>query len=395
MAKFRDLSQLDREFNRSTGDRQRHAALVRELMRDNLAQLLEEIDIFRSDNQDMSGNLQKISVKMAKEYRFIFGHRPQNTKGTGQAEGVKRGQVVGSIKDQSDGVSGKDNLGGIEKGRLIFELTPEDIDDILDDSAKDLNLPYLSRSKSNQVLSLSEARWRGLKENGIAPRLDLEASWIEKIKREKMMSKNKSIALNPKFINDDLRYHGLGIKQRLQTNVLLVCIMDKSSSMDAKKRYFTKCFLYAVYNFVREKYLNSDRLFILHDTEAQETDSDKFFRVSGDGGTAISSGPKKALELINKRYDQEQWDIYCVHCTDGENNSNDSIEDVVKVFKDLLAISKLIGFAEIQPDKTDTTAFTDSVVRGVKNERFRKIFITKKEDLRRAFDDFLSIEQEV
>jgi len=399
VAKFRDLSQLNNDSDRTIGDRQRHRNFVKEQLKSNLALLLEELNIFKADAKE-SENIQKITLKLAKEYRFIYDEdKGGDDSGVGQSNKVKAGDVVGEANSSQNDNTGKlDYLGpfgGKDHAQLIIELTPEEIDDVLDQAAEDLNLPFLS-SKFGKEQTAKESRWRGLKETGIEPRLDLEASYIERIKRAKMKQRqNKGTAKTglTRFIGDDLRYHGLAVKARPQTNVLVVYIMDVSGSMDNTKRYFAKAFCYALYNFVRTRYTNAEKVFIAHDTKATEVDSDTFFKLSSDGGTTISSGPRKALKIIRERFDPEHWDIYCVHCSDGDNNVDDEYE-LTRAFKNLLAVSNLVGFLEIRPGTQNTSLTSQKLSEDIKNERFKTLFITKKEDVREKFYQLMSINNE-
>jgi uncharacterized sporulation protein YeaH/YhbH (DUF444 family) len=410
VAKFRDLSQSFRTKDRVAGDKQRHRELVKEFIKLNLADFLEELDIFQIDSQ-VHNNIHKINLKMAKEYRFVFDPRQDGARiGFGQSDNVKPGDVIG-VKDNSEKDSGvKSNVGGVDlfdfmggnmPGKLVVELTNEEIEDFLDEVAQDLNLPFLSPRKTNEVPVFSENRWRGLKESGIEPRLDFEASYLEKLKRENMLkrrSRNKNIVVKSRFVRDDLRYHGLSIRKTPQTNVLFTFIMDVSGSMDKNKRYFSKAFCYALYNFLKNKYQNAEKIFIAHDTEAREVDSDTFFKLSSNGGTKISSGINKAIEIIKQRFNQENWDIYCVHCSDGENSQDDEI-NVVPAFRELISLCKLVGFLEVKPQDLNSSFVPQmsqlslSLIQNIKDEHFKVLFITLKEQISKVFSDFLSIDK--
>ncbi len=409
MAKFRDLSQSYKNDDRSIGDRQRHINFIKEQLRADLPSFLEEINIFRNDEKN-SNNIQKITLKMAKEFRFAYEKKPQqeaNKGGIGQSKTVQDGDVVGTGEESGKKGSGDIEIldpqkGGRESGKLIIELSPEEIDDILDDSAKDLNLPFLSPKKTNATEVTTQGRWRGLKENGIEPRLDLEASYIERIKREQITKKRKGgsgqSSYQTKFISDDLRYHGISVRKYPKTKVVIFFIMDTSGSMDKKKKYYAKAFCYALYNFILSKYLNAELVFIAHDTEAREVDGELFFKLSSDGGTSISSGPLKALKIISEKFDPELWDIYCVHCSDGENNSDDETY-VVPAFKKLVEVSKLVGFLEIKPEVSanifvPSSSISKELTGNIKNNNFKVMFISKKNEIRESFDEFLSINKE-
>jgi len=95
--------------------------------------------------------------------------------------------------------------------------------------------------------------------------------------------------------------------------------MDNSGSMYLNKKYLARSFFFLLYQFVRYRYSHVDLVFINHSTAAREVNEDDFFHRGESGGTLISSGYEKALEIIDERYNPEIWNIYAFHCSDGDN----------------------------------------------------------------------------
>ena len=86
---------------------------------------------------------------------------------------------------------------------------------------------------------------------------------------------------------------------------MVICIMDSSGSMYQSKKYLARSFFFLLYQFVRTRYVNVDLVFINHTTRAKEVNEDEFFHRGESGGTLISSGYEKALEIIADRYNPE------------------------------------------------------------------------------------------
>ncbi len=101
------------------------------------------------------------------------------------------------------------------------------------------------------------------------------------------------------FHDDDLTYKHLITDVREESNAVVVCIMDTSGSMDTMKKYLARCFFFLLYQFIRSKYRNVEIVFIAHHTEAKEVTEDEFFHKGESGGTLISSGYQKALDIIS------------------------------------------------------------------------------------------------
>lgn len=396
MAKFKDLSKTNTGLSdRSAGDRYRHRQALRAAIRENLTEVINELDIFSFDKK--SGKTFKIPVKFLEEFRFTYDPQKGNQSGgVGQKKNVTKGENVGesSSEKKSGEAKGSEEKAGKDKGELVLELLPEDIDFVLAQIAEDLNLPFLDPKKAPKVKVRKQSRWRGLKENGIEPRLDLEASFVKKIKRQKMLQKKggHSSNTNPDkqfpFINDDLQYHGLGFKEDQQGNVLLIAIGDRSGSMKDEKIYWSKAFIYALYQLMKRKYKNTALVFISHDTEATETDSMTFFRIASGGGTSISSGPILATDIVKKKYSPEYWDIYTVHCSDGENDPNDDPK-AIQAFKKLLPLCKLIGFIELKPGVSSMSTIGDQLRTGITSDRLRVLVINKKSEVGLKLREFL------
>ena len=110
------------------------------------------------------------------------------------------------------------------------------------------------------------------------------------------------------FHSDDMRFHYIAEDHKLQSNAVVLCIMDTSGSMGTVKKYLARSFYFLLYQFVRLKYQEVELVFIAHHTEAKEVPEQEFFHKVESGGTYISSGYLKALEIINARYHPSLWE---------------------------------------------------------------------------------------
>ena len=129
--------------------------------------------------------------------------------------------------------------------------------------------------------------------------------------------------------------------------------MDVSGSMTKQKKYLARSFFFLLYQFIRYRYNSIDLVFISHTTEAKEVSEDDFFKKTSNGGTYISSGIVKALDVINSRYSPTIWNIYGFHCSDGENWAEDN-NKAIAAMKNLIELSQLSGYIQIK-DKKEAT----------------------------------------
>lgn len=402
MAVFRDLSQRKTDTSdRSADDRARHKELVKEAIRDRLPEIIGEEDIM---GQTGTGKKIKVPIRSLKEWRFIFSEKGD---GIGQGQGGEEpGDTIGKTGSGDKPMPG---LGGNEPGEMVLEVTL-DLDAVIDLMFEDLELPFLEEKKFHELELEKKTKWQGLKNKGIEPRLDLEASFIEKLRRQKAIeARAKKIEQsNPEqakkildkarkipfpFREDDLRFHGLVTKVDTQSNAVIFFIMDISGSMDVSKRYLAKAFLYLLWRFVKKRFHNKvEKMFIAHHTEALEVSEHDFFHLSSSGGTHISSGLLKVMDLIKTKYPAETWNIYPVHCSDGENYSNDD-EKVIATFKELVKIANLTGFVEIKSEGNWST-IGDKLSKEIKDPHFQLVRIKEKNQVWPRFKDFINCDKE-
>ncbi|SHE60190.1 hypothetical protein SAMN02746089_00506 [Caldanaerobius fijiensis DSM 17918] len=385
MAVFRDYQESHSD--RAAEDRQRHRRLVEESIKKNIVDIISEESIIgQSKNKKV-----KIPIRSLKEYQFIYG---SNAPGVGSGKGdEKRGDKIGSIEEGNYGTGAGDS-----SGEDIYE-TEVTIEELVNYIFEDLNLPYLDRKKFSEVISDRSIKRRGYQKKGIPPRLAKKRTVIEKIKRKqatkralKEEGQEEHIGRFP-FKEEDLRYKRVKEDRRRESNAVVICIMDTSGSMDQTKKYLARSFYFLLYQFVKMKYLNVEVVFIAHSTVAKEVNEEEFFHKAEAGGTYISSGYQKALEVIQQRYDPEFWNIYAFHSSDGDNWNEDD-NRAVELAKKLCQVCNLFGYGEIMPG-----FYSSTIKNRYRSEIHYKNFvictISKKEDIWPALKKMLECDQEV
>ena len=103
----------------------------------------------------------------------------------------------------------------------------------------------------------------------------------------------------------------------------------------------------------------------------------------------ISSGYKKALEIIKERYHPSLWNIYAFHCSDGDNFTEDN-QEALRYAKELKQICNLFGYGEIKPFDTFSWGSMMKIFEPLATDNFVIIGIRSKEDVWPALKKFLS-----
>ncbi len=387
MAVFRDYDRGGRD--RSAEDRRRHRELIKDAIKRNLSSIVAEESIIGKSKDKIF----RIPVRGLKEYQFVFGeNRPGVATGKGDE---KRGQMVGKHPDPG-GMGYEGGAGNIE-GEDVYdtEITLEQLAEYL---FEDIDLPYLERRKFSWIESEQSHRRWGIQRKGIPPRLSKKRSMIERVKRKQStqralreLGREEEIERFP-FREEDLRYQRVKEDWRLQSNAVVICIMDSSGSMYQNKKFLARTFFFLLYQFVRYRYLQVELVFISHTTTAREVSEEEFFHRGESGGTMISSGYQKALDIINERYNPQVWNIYAVHCSDGDNWPED-IEQAVEKARELCQCCNLFGYCEIVSSWAPNQTMNDAFEEAFMGPNFVSVTIHNKDDIWPAFRRLMMLEE--
>lgn len=391
---FRPHVSEDKRSDRSARDRQRHRAKIRESLRNNIADILSEESIIGQSKD----KIVKVPIRSIKEYRFVYG---DNSPGVAQGQGEsKQGDVVGKSDPGQPDASGQ---AGDQAGVDAIE-TDMTVAELIDIMFEDLELPELQTKKLKEVESETSRRRLGYKREGIRAHLDKRRTARMRVRRQVAVSRNRPEKKAPHsedaltknvqeerfpFHSDDMRYHRTVIDSDYESNAVVICIMDTSGSMGTLKKYLARSFYFLLYQFVKLKYRQVSLVFISHHTEAKEVDENEFFHKVESGGTYVSSGYLKAMEIIEARFHPSLWNIYAFHCSDGDNFYSDN-DRALEAANQLCAVCNLFGYGEIKP--SGSAYYSGSmldVFKSINHPNFQAISIEKKEDLWPGFRAFM------
>jgi len=403
---FRPFRSSDAErSDRTAGDRLRHRQKIRESIRENIADIIAEESIIGKSRDRVI----KVPIRGIREYRFVYG---DNAPGVGQGNGSSQpGQVVGKAKAEGQG-EGADKAG--DRAGVDYYETDVTLEELIDIMFEDLDLPDLERKALRQIEALRMSKRRGYRTVGIRVRLDKHRTVKSRVKRklaaqrrERLDAALRGDADAPEsdadappeegkrfpFHVSDLVYRHVTTDVRRESNAVVICIMDTSGSMDTMKKYLARSFFFLLYQFIATKYRSVEIVFISHHTEAHEVTEEEFFHKGESGGTFISSGYQKALDIIVERYHPSLWNIYAFHCSDGDNFDSDN-SAALKTANELAQVCNLFGYGEIKP--LGSRYYESSMLnifRRLDAENFQTVLIERKEDIWPSFKAFLAKER--
>ncbi len=293
-------------FSRGARDWLRHNDKIRRAVKEKLPEVISNADVLGSGDQTV-----KVPVRIMEHFRFRLRDADKQ-EGVGQGD-AKPGDKLGKAKQKKMQQGGKEAGGEGEGGyQFVLELK---VDDIIDWLWEELKLPNLE-AKSGATRDDDYTR-EGWNRRGARSRLDRRRSMKESIKR-RAVDKD-----GPSFIDDDLRFRQLVKRTQPSTKAVVFFAMDVSSSMQERDRQLAKTFFFWVIQGLRRQYQHIEPVFVAHTVKAWEFDESEFFQVRGSGGTVASTAFDVVDEIIDKRYDPSQYNIYLFYGSDGENFRDD------------------------------------------------------------------------
>ena len=383
--------------DRSAGDRHRHRRKVRAAIRENIADIVaEEAIIGRSGDRVV-----KVPIRGIKEYRFVYG---DNAPGAATGDGeTQPGDVVGR-SGEGAGEAGPGPAGD-RPGSDYYE-TEITLEELVEVMFEDLELPDMERKRLKEIPADRQKKRKGFRRVGVRVHLDKKRTAMARVRRKVARSQSRRRDSEPKsgepgpaagrrfpFHRDDIRYRRLVRDEALESNAVVICLMDTSGSMDVMKKYLARSFFFLLYQFVRAKYQNVEVAFVAHHARAREVTEGEFFHKGESGGTLISSAYEKALEIIDERYHPTLWNIYAFHCSDGDNWSSDN-ERALDSALALCRVSNLFGYGEIKPlnSRHYGSSMLD-VFQQIDAANFQAIRMERKEDIWPGLREFLAKER--
>ena len=240
--------------------------------------------------------------------RFKFGSNQGG--GVGQGEG-----------EPGDPIDGQGEAGAGEAGdtagehELDVEVSLEELAKIL---GEELELPNIQPKGQRQVTS-EVNRYTGIRRVGPAALRHVRRTFKQALKRE-IASGNfgpKGGRIVP--IREDMRYRSWEPKTIPQSNAVVIYMMDVSGSMGDEQKEIVRIEAFWIDTWLKSQYRHIETRYLVHDAEAKEVDAHTFFHLRESGGTKISSAYELCNEIIDGEYPPDEWNIYPLHFSDGDN----------------------------------------------------------------------------
>jgi len=304
-------------------DLERFKRIVRGEIRKNLKELIESGQIVgQRGNQ-----IVKVPIKSIRIPQFRYD--PHEAGGIGAGEG----EIGEFIQPDEDALNSGRPGSGPGAHFPEVEIEVRELAEIL---GEELELPHIQPKGERLVLS-DDDEYEDVAVIGPEALLMKKRSFKEGLRRQMLMKpKEASGPLIVTPIKEDKRYLYSEPKHSPQANCVIVFMRDASGSMTGEKTEIIRQENYWIDLWLQTNYDNVERVYILHDYEAQEVDEQDFYELSSGGGTRISSAYELAEKIIDRRFPVENWNIYAFHFSDGENWIGDTENVCVPLLRDEL-----------------------------------------------------------
>lgn len=348
-------------------DAKRHQEKIDEAIRKNVRNVIGEESIITNEGKTKV----RVPVRGLKDYRFIYGS--PKVGGVGQGEGGP-GDILGQRP------VGQGKGGGDGEGYMEAEV---DVDYLLDVMFEDLGLPWLDPKKKNSIEIPKGWKFESISKKGVHSRIHKKRTMIEAIKRNVILTSaivnetkcsqedaekaliqakgdiNEAILIIKEerlddnsvghiIIDDDsIRYKQIEEDTEICSKAVVIAMMDVSGSMTPDKKYLCRSLLFWLVQFLKKQYEQVEIRFIQHTESAIEVDEDTFFKHSTTGGTLAHTAFDKANYMIDTEYPLDEWNIYCVYCSDGEDWEPKMTIDSMKIM--LSKKINMMSYIEIKP----------------------------------------------
>jgi len=298
----------------------------------------------RGDGKRIRVNIPRIDIP-----HIVYGEQGD---GVGRGKG-KKGDVIGR-----DDQPGKGNQAG--EGHEEGIMVDIDLEEILKFLQDELQLPDL-KPKPSSVFEETKIKYNDISRTGPESLRHPRRTWLQALRRTAASGEINQLHEVPGFaqpirlirpINNDKRYRQYKEIKIPASNAVIFFARDGSGSMDQAKCDIVSDMAWWIDIWIRKFYKRVERMYVWHDTQAQEVDEKTFYNYRYGGGTNCSSAFRLISKQLENRYPADMWNIYVFYFTDGENWDDDNsklVETIQKQFGEnvvnFVGITQVLSYA--------------------------------------------------
>lgn len=356
----------------------KHDQLLREYLKQHLNELIQQKELIIDGRvKTQLATLDLPTLKYGED-------APVLARGTGQGGRGGGGAGSGGGEDEIQMLGGL--LGGDHHGReLKVELDFDEFVRLAQEVLlEEIHLPVFHEpSRSGEVQTDALPDLDDLDRIGLRPDLNLEETMLQALVRnvrERGMAEY-DVELTQDgwyFIEDPAAYEN--------HRSLEVYVLDISGSMRGEYLALVRKTIFVLWYYLERRYPTNLRRYVVFQDVANEKTRDEFFCVESSGGTHISSGFEKAMDLL---HGVTEHDKFLFLFTDGETSSGD-FDLAKRRYEEALGRFDLVCYGHVNPGGRGIGGFSEFVQEAVRRlPRATFANLTDGEAIRKAMDEFL------
>jgi len=351
----------------------KHDELLRAYLKQNLYELIQQKElVVEGKVKTQLTTLDLPTLRYGEEEAFLA----QGAAGAGSGGGGEGGvQPVG-------GLLGGDHHGPEVRVELDFDEFVRLAQEVL---LEELELPALQQvPRGGEVETEDLPELDDLDRLGLAADLNLEETLLASLMRN---VRERGVLDYDVDLRQDGWYFVENPNAARNHRSLEVYVLDISGSMRGDYLALVRKAIFLLWYALERRYPTNLRRYVVFQDVAEEKTREEFFSVESSGGTHISAGFEKALEMLQG---VSEYDTYLFLFTDGETSSAD-FELAKRRYEEALDRFDLVCYGHVNPGGRGVGGFSEyvqEVMRRRPNATFANL--VDLGSVREALRDFLT-----
>lgn len=331
-------------------DEEEYTAIIKGKIRQDLRRYLGTGNITMGD-KDGEGLISIMTDEIEiPSWRFGF----PSEEGVAQGEG-EPGDDLGPADECDEPSAGAGQ--GHGRRKIVIDLTPEEFVHYFEEM---LELPRI-KPKGDRTVFEEREKYTTLSRKGPRSLLHLKKTFFEALKRAIVLGEfrppDKTMIIPQ---NDDLWFTSFDVVKEPKNNAVLFFARDVSGSMGPEERRVVSYLCDLCEFWLAQNYDQLEKVYIMHDDQAERVSREEFFTEDRGGGTTCSAALKKIHEIIDNEFPASQWNIYIVYLSDGFNWSTDNEVFLELLSEKIFPIVNQFNYAQIAMQRPWWPAYNQS-----------------------------------
>jgi len=355
---------------------QKHDQLLREYLKQHLNELIQQKELIIDGKvKTQIATLDLPTLKYGEDSPVLARGGGQGQGSGGGGQGDDEIQVLG-------GLLGGDHHGKELRVELDFDEFVRLAQEVL---IEEIKLPVINEpSRSGEIETDEMPELDDLDRIGLRPDLNLEETMVQSLLRS---VRERGVADYDVEMAHDAWYFIEDPTDHQNHRSIEIYVLDISGSMRGEYLSLVRKTIFVLWYYLERRYPTNLRRYVVFQDVAEEKARDEFFCVESSGGTHISAGFEKSMELL---HGATEYDKFLFMFTDGETSSGD-FDLAKKRYEEALGKFDLVCYGHVNPGGRGVGGFSEHVQetsRRHTNATFANL--VDVESIRQAVADFLA-----